>query len=57
MSMSDRSYCSGDCPQKDCERNLKYNKPQTIRFSVTTFDESNPDKTHKNCKWKIRKEK
>lgn len=53
MSMYDRSYCATFCNQKNCERNLKYNKPKTRYYSVTTFDDSNPDKSHKNCKWKI----
>ena len=55
MSMYDKSYCSTLCDQKDCERNLKYNKPETQYYSVTTFDDSNPDKSHKTCKWKIKK--
>lgn len=57
MSMFDKSYCSCDCPQKDCERNLGYCRPSITRYSVTTFDENNPDKTHKDCKWKIKKGK
>ena len=55
MSMYDKSYCSTLCDQKDCERNLKYNKPDTQYYSVTTFDDSNPDKSHKSCEWKIKK--
>ena len=51
--MYDKSYCSTPCDQKNCERNLKYNKPKTRYYSVTTFDEDNSDKSHKNCKWKI----
>lgn len=57
MSMIDRSYCSTICPQKDCARNAGYNRPDTQYYSMTTFDDSNPDKTHKNCKWKVKKEK
>ena len=49
--MYDKSYCATECDQKDCDRNLKYNKPYTKFFSVTTFDDSNKD--HKHCKWKI----
>lgn len=56
MSMLDRSYCSTICPQKDCERNIGYNHPKGNRYSVTTFDDSNPDKTHKDCRWKRKKE-
>ena len=55
MSMLDRSYCSTICPQKDCERNIGYNRPTGNRYSVTTFDDSNPDKTHKDCTWKRKK--
>lgn len=54
MSMYDKSYCSTPCDQQDCERNLKHNKPGTKYYSVTTFDDSNPDKSHKTCKWKIK---
>lgn len=55
MSMYDKSYCNCDCPQRDCERNIKYNPPKHRYFSMTTFDTDNPDKTHKNCMWKIKK--
>ena len=57
MSMYDMSWCNQDCPQRSCERNLKYNKPQERFYSVSIFDEDNPDITHKNCKWKIKKGK
>ena len=55
MSMYDKSYCNCDCSQSDCERNIKYNPPEHRYFSITTFDTDNPDKTHKDCKWKIKK--
>ena len=55
MSMYDKSYCYTSCDQHDCERNLKYNKPQTQYYSATMFDIENTN--HKNCKWKVKKEK
>lgn len=55
MSIYDKSYCSTFCNQKDCERNLRFNKPSTKYYSVTTFDDSNPDVEHKSCIWKIKK--
>ena len=58
MSMWDKSYCSTDCDQRDCERNIKYNKPTEQYYSVTTFDtlDSNGElKTdHTECIWKER---
>lgn len=56
MSMYDKSYCSTYCNQKDCERNLRFNKPATKFYSVTTFDDIDPDSNHKHCAWKIKKE-
>lgn len=53
--MGDKSYCSTNCNRKDCARNLKFNKPETKYYSVTTFDDVDPDVSHKNCIWKIRK--
>lgn len=53
MSMYDKSYCSTPCDQKDCERNLRFNKPQGKYYSVTTFDDTH--KYHENCLWKIKK--
>lgn len=55
MSIYDKSYCSTPCNRKDCERNLKYNKPMTKYYSVTTFDDINLDKSHKDCEWRIEK--
>lgn len=57
MSMYDKSYCSTFCDQKDCERNLRFNKPQEKYYSAATFDDSNPDQHHKTCRWKIKKGK
>ena len=54
MSMYDKSYCATECKQKDCKRNLKYNKPKTKYYSVTTFDDDNLDEFHKDCNWKIK---
>ena len=55
MSMYDKSYCATECEDCDCERNIKFNKPETRFYSMTTFDDSNPDKMHKRCPWKIKK--
>ena len=57
MSMCDKSYCSTFCDQKDCERNLRFNKPQERYYSVATFDDSNSDQKHATCGWKIKKGK
>ena len=53
--MYDKSYCATECEDCDCERNIKFNKPETRFYSMTTFDDSNPDKMHKRCPWKIKK--
>lgn len=53
MSMNDMSYCSTPCEQKRCARNLKYNQPPDKYYSVTTFDDSNPDPKHNECVWMI----
>lgn len=57
MSMNDRCYCATDCPQKDCERNLKFHIPTGRNYSVAKFNEDSSDSTHETCKWKIKKEK
>ena len=54
MSMNDKSYCSAFCDQADCERNLRFHKPKEKYYSVTTFDNMNPDRIHKTCGWKIK---
>lgn len=55
MSMCDKSYCYTNCNQKDCERNLNYNKPPTnTYYSATTFDIAND--IHEKCPWKIKKQ-
>ena len=51
--MYDKSYCATTCDQKDCERNVRFNKPQEKYYSVTTFDNIHHD--HHNCPWKIEK--
>ena len=53
--MFDKSYCATICDQEDCERNIKFNKPQEKYYSMTTFEDN--DKNHKNCPWKIKKGK
>ena len=55
--MYDKSYCSCNCEDKNCERNLKYNKPKTRIYTVSKFDETNIDPLHKRCPWRIKKEK
>lgn len=55
MSMYDKSYCATECEDSNCERNMKYNKPETRIYTATTFDDSNPDKMHKRCPWRIKK--
>lgn len=51
--MNDKSYCCTFCDQQNCERNLRFHKPITRYYSVATFDNSNPDVSHKDCEWKI----
>lgn len=55
MSMYDKSYCGCNCEDKNCERNLKYNKPKTRIYTVSKFDETNTDPLHKRCPWRIKK--
>lgn len=57
MSIYDITYCMTDCDQKDCVRNTKYSKPLERYVSMAMLDEDNPDKTHKDCKYKIQKPK
>lgn len=38
MSMYDRSYCATNCDRKNCERNIKFNKPHTRIYTVSEFD-------------------
>jgi hypothetical protein len=52
MSMYDKSYCNTVCDQKDCERNLQFNKPDIQYYSVANLD--NEHINHKNCEWKIK---
>ena len=53
--MIDISFCNCmDCPQWDCQRNLRYYKPETQWYSISTFiTKDNTDETHKNCEWKL----
>lgn len=57
MSLVDKSYCSTECEQKRCARNLKYNTPIDKYYSATTFDDldenGNPKTSHEDCKWMI----
>lgn len=55
MSMYDKSYCATECEDSSCERNIKFNKPTEKIYSASTFDDSNPDKMHKRCPWRIKK--
>lgn len=52
MNMYDKSYCNANCKQRDCLRNMKYNKPQERYYSVSNFE--NNDNEHKNCAYKIK---
>ena len=51
MSMKDKSYCGTFCDQKDCKRNLQFNKPDEKYYLVSVFDTNTED--HSNCVWKI----
>ena len=53
--MKDKSYCSTPCNRMDCERNLRFYKPEEEYYSVTTFDDNNSDPSHKSCMWRIPK--
>lgn len=49
MSMYDRSYCSTNCNRRNCERNLKYNKPHTRFYSVSELDSADVNVNHIRC--------
>ena len=49
--MFDKSFCSTVCDQEDCERNIKFHKPEEKYYSMTTFDDIHDD--HENCPWKV----
>lgn len=53
MSMYDCSFCGTECEDQFCERNLRFHKPPERIYSVSWFDEDNPDPTHKGCSYKI----
>lgn len=36
---SDISYCNTNCCQENCKRNLRYWKPPTQYYSVSSFDD------------------
>lgn len=55
MRMCDMSYCGTFCDQKNCARNLRYNKPVDKYYSASNFDEEDNDPAHRNCKYKILK--
>ena len=49
MSMLDRSYCATECNRTDCERNLKFHKPENRIYTASMFDNDNPDPMHESC--------
>lgn len=53
MSMGDRSYCGTECNNEFCERNMKFNKPGQRIYTVSYFDEDNPDPLHRSCDHRI----
>lgn len=51
MSMYDRSYCATNCDRKNCERNIKFNKPHTRIYTVSELDADSQDTKHIRCKY------
>lgn len=51
--IGDIGYCNTTCIQENCERNLRFRKPPTQFYSVSSFDENNKDISHSNCKYKF----
>ena len=45
----DISYCNTNCMQEKCKRNLRYWKPPTKFYSVTSFDKDCKDELHSKC--------
>ena len=45
----DISYCNTNCFQERCKRNLKYWKPPTKFYSVSSFDDECKDAIHSKC--------
>lgn len=45
----DISYCSTNCCQERCKRNLRYWKPPTQFCSMCYFDKDCEDITHPKC--------
>lgn len=54
--IGDISYCNTYCAQENCERNLRFRKPPTRFYSVSSFDEENKDVLHLKCAYKYIKE-
>lgn len=50
---ADISYCNTNCIQERCKRNLRYWKPPTKFYSVSSFDKDCKDDLHAKCqaKW------
>ena len=46
---ADISYCNTNCMQEKCKRNLRYWKPSTKFYSVTSFDKNCKDELHSKC--------
>lgn len=49
MSMYDRSYCNTECIRKNCERNLKYQKPCYRIYTVSDLDSDCENSKHLRC--------
>ena len=49
----DICYCGTPCPQTDCKRQLKLENEEIQYYTLSLLDEENPDKTHKDCKYKL----
>ena len=47
----DISYCSTNCPNQYCKRNLKYWKAPTQLYSVSNLGEHCIEKFNKDCKY------
>lgn len=55
----DISYCSTNCSQERCKRNLRFWQAPTRFYSVSNFDDDCKDASHLNCEhiWLAEEEK
>lgn len=50
MSSYDITFCETPCERKDCRRNLKYNKPDFLKYhSVSPLGEDDKSEQHIGC--------